>query len=57
MFVEYETWDRGRFTRSLVKKRLFVDVLIDGASLVLLERGQRSYKWRLVEKVPFAPTH
>lgn len=33
-----------------------VDVLVDGVSLVLLERSHRSYQWQVVETVAFAKT-
>ena len=32
------------------------DVLVDGVSLVLLERGRRSYQWQVVETVALAST-
>ncbi|MFB9363598.1 2'-5' RNA ligase family protein [Actinoplanes nipponensis] len=33
------------------------DVLVDGVSLVLLERDHRSYRWQTVETVAFAKAH
>lgn len=47
MLVEYETWERGRFIRSLIKKRLFVDSLISQS----MQPGQRQRLFRVAGKI------
>ncbi|MFB9363597.1 hypothetical protein [Actinoplanes nipponensis] len=47
MLVEYETWERGRFIRSLVKKRVFVDSLISQS----MQPRQRQRLFRVAGKV------
>lgn len=47
MLVEYETWERGRFIRSLIKKRSFVDSLISQS----MQPGQRQKLFRIAGKV------
>jgi len=47
MLEEYETWARGRFTRSLIKKRLFLDELVAQS----MQPAQRQRLFRVAGKV------
>lgn len=47
MLVEYEAWERGRFIRSLIKKRVFVGELISQS----MQPGQRQRLFQVAGKI------